>query len=265
MMKRFLTTTALIALVSAPAMAASTDTEESAQRAATPESAVEATEAPAQNAARSSAVAPAVTGEEMSVNDFIGASVYVTAEDGTRESVGEVADALVSRKGELRSALIDVGGFLGVGEKRVALDMGALDISRDENGDLLITTSLTAEQLKAAPIYNAKVMANQSLVARSDADPDVVKETMEAIDAAEAPDAAVAPKAGGEPRTAETPNTTMAPLPDDAAPMDSSTDSAATGFGAGAGVVSGPGRGRTVRSGLTAGAGCGLGCGGVGA
>lgn len=165
-MKRLLATTALIALIGAPAMAAS------AEDAAT-----------ATGSHQSSATAPAVTGAELSANEFIGDPVYVTriSEAGeTRESVGEVADLLFDESGAMKAVLVDVGGFLGVGEKRVAVDLSALSVTKGEDGDLTISTALTQEQLEAAPIYNAEVSANASLAARSDANPDVVKETLDA-------------------------------------------------------------------------------------
>lgn len=168
-MKRLLATTALIALLGAPAMAASS--EDAAGNAA-------AVETPRE----SSATAPTVTGEELSLNDFIGETVYSSAPSAEGESpaaIGEIADALFAPGGEIRSVLVDVGGFLGVGEKRVAMDIDALDIARDQNGDLMVSTALTEEQLKAAPIYNAEATVNRSLSAQSQADPEAVKKKLD--------------------------------------------------------------------------------------
>ncbi|TIV73828.1 MAG: PRC-barrel domain containing protein, partial [Mesorhizobium sp.] len=46
---------------------------------------------------------------------------------------------------------IDVGGFLGIGAKPVAVTASQLDFMRDEDGDVHAVTSWTKDQLKAMP------------------------------------------------------------------------------------------------------------------
>ena len=58
------------------------------------------------------------------VSDFEGKAVY--GADG--ESIGEINDVLVSQNGSVNAVIIGVGGFLGVGEKDVAVDMSALEL-----------------------------------------------------------------------------------------------------------------------------------------
>jgi hypothetical protein len=58
------------------------------------------------------------------VSDFQGKAVYGT--DG--ESIGEINDVLVSQDGSVNAVIIGVGGFLGIGEKDVAVDMTALEL-----------------------------------------------------------------------------------------------------------------------------------------
>lgn len=58
------------------------------------------------------------------VSDFEGKQVYGT--DG--ESIGTISDVLVSQNGSMNAVIIGVGGFLGVGEKDVAVDMSALEL-----------------------------------------------------------------------------------------------------------------------------------------
>ncbi|MCJ8518072.1 hypothetical protein ABID21_001042 [Pseudorhizobium tarimense] len=58
------------------------------------------------------------------VSDFQGKAVY--GSDG--ESIGEINDVLVSQDGSVNAVIIGVGGFLGIGEKDVAVDMGALEL-----------------------------------------------------------------------------------------------------------------------------------------
>jgi hypothetical protein len=56
--------------------------------------------------------------------------------------------------GRATTVVIDVGGFLGLGEKPVALPVEDLEILRAENGfDLQVNVSLTRKQLDAMPEY----------------------------------------------------------------------------------------------------------------
>ena len=47
--------------------------------------------------------------------------------------------------------VIDVGGFLGIGAKPVAVPMSELEFMRDEDGDVHAVTSWTKDQLKDMP------------------------------------------------------------------------------------------------------------------
>lgn len=58
------------------------------------------------------------------VSDFEGKSVY--GSDG--ESIGSISDVLVSQDGSVNAVIIGVGGFLGIGQKDVAVDMSALQL-----------------------------------------------------------------------------------------------------------------------------------------
>lgn len=48
-------------------------------------------------------------------------------------------------------AVVDVGGFLGLGAKPVALNVSALNFMRDENGKVHATTAMTKDELKSLP------------------------------------------------------------------------------------------------------------------
>jgi hypothetical protein len=49
------------------------------------------------------------------------------------------------------SAIIDVGGFLGIGAKPVSVPLSDLQFMRDENGDVHAVTAWTKDQLKDMP------------------------------------------------------------------------------------------------------------------
>lgn len=80
-------------------------------------------------------------------NDITGERVY----DSTGEWIGEVSEMVV--KDEKTWAIVDVGGFLGIGEKPVALDLSELDIATDANQDVRVSTAFTKEELEALPEY----------------------------------------------------------------------------------------------------------------
>jgi hypothetical protein len=68
------------------------------------------------------------------------------------EDIGRLVQVLVDRMGRVQAAVIDFGGFLGVGSRKVVVHWAALHFSPDEDNDR-VTVDLTAEQVKAAPEY----------------------------------------------------------------------------------------------------------------
>jgi sporulation protein YlmC with PRC-barrel domain len=76
------------------------------------------------------------------------------------EDVGEVSDILMSSDGQVKGVLVDIGGFLGLGEHTVAMDMSQLNLLSDEEGDHFATVTAPREALEAAPEFErADVMA----------------------------------------------------------------------------------------------------------
>jgi hypothetical protein len=71
------------------------------------------------------------------------------------EDMGRVIDVVVDRTGQVRAAVIDFGGFLGVGNRRIAVDWNALHFAPAGSKDDRITLDLTRDQVKAAPEYKA--------------------------------------------------------------------------------------------------------------
>jgi len=72
------------------------------------------------------------------------------------EDMGRVVDVIVDREGNVRAAVIDFGGFLGVGSRRIAVDWNALRFRPDSVKRDVITLELTRDQVKAAPEYKDK-------------------------------------------------------------------------------------------------------------
>lgn len=90
---------------------------------------------------------------QISANTYIGQSVYNAAD----ESIGEVNDVIFTKDGSVEAAVIGVGGFLGIGEKNVAVPLDTITVSEVPNSDdLKLTTQETADTLKAAPEFKTK-------------------------------------------------------------------------------------------------------------
>jgi len=69
------------------------------------------------------------------------------------EDMGRIVDVIVDREGTVRAAVIDFGGFLGVGSRKIVVDWNALHFARIANKGDSITLELTKEQVTAAPEY----------------------------------------------------------------------------------------------------------------
>jgi hypothetical protein len=71
----------------------------------------------------------------------------------TDEDMGHIVDVIVDRAGMVRAAVIDFGGFLGVGSRKIVVDWNALHFGRVADKSDSITLELTKEQVNAAPEY----------------------------------------------------------------------------------------------------------------
>ena len=75
---------------------------------------------------------------------------------GADQDMGRIVDVIVDRSGEVRAVIIDFGGFLGVGNRKVAVAWTALRFSPDPKDPKKvgrIGLDLTREQVQAAPEY----------------------------------------------------------------------------------------------------------------
>jgi hypothetical protein len=69
------------------------------------------------------------------------------------EDMGHIVDVIVDRAGGVRAAVIDFGGFLGVGSRKIVVDWNALHFGRIAEKADSITLELTKDQVTAAPEY----------------------------------------------------------------------------------------------------------------
>ena len=85
----------------------------------------------------------------MSASDYIGKTVY----DQAGNNIGEVNDLIVSGDGNVEAVILGVGGFLGIGEKDVAVNTDAVQMVQDGDNTRLVVQA-TKETLESAPTYD---------------------------------------------------------------------------------------------------------------
>jgi sporulation protein YlmC with PRC-barrel domain len=70
------------------------------------------------------------------------------------ENIGEISDVVLNKDGKVDAVVIDVGGFLGMGEKKVAIAFDKLQFMADKDGKKYVYTPFTKEQLDKATAYD---------------------------------------------------------------------------------------------------------------
>jgi hypothetical protein len=83
------------------------------------------------------------------VEGILGREVRSSAD----ENMGRIVDVLVVRSGQVRAAIIDFGGFLGVGSRKIAVDWSALHFPAPVKPEAPIKLELNRDQVNAAPAY----------------------------------------------------------------------------------------------------------------
>jgi PRC-barrel domain len=69
------------------------------------------------------------------------------------ENMGRIVEIVVDRAGQVRAAVIDFGGFFGVGNRRIAVDWSLLQFDTTGDARGRFTLQLTQDQVRAAPGY----------------------------------------------------------------------------------------------------------------
>ncbi len=151
MMKRTLTAAALATVLAAPAFA-----QTATPPAATSPAAQNSMPAQSTTTASQSGMSGATFIQNQQATDWrgsklIGATVY----GSDNSSIGEVNDLVLANDGKINGVVIGVGGFLGVGEKNVAVPFEKLNVTRKADSAAIdkITVSFTKDELKNAPTY----------------------------------------------------------------------------------------------------------------
>ncbi len=85
--------------------------------------------------------------DALTAEDMEGLSVYGTG----GEDIGEISELLIADSGKINNVVIDVGGFLGIGEKRVSVPFDELKLSRGDGGmmnELRVDVDYSEEELE---------------------------------------------------------------------------------------------------------------------
>jgi sporulation protein YlmC with PRC-barrel domain len=113
--------------------------------------------------------APFLTKQESSdwlVGNLIGKSVV----NADNDSIGDVNDLVTDQNGKIIAIVVGAGGFLGIGEKDVAIRFEDVKLARDENNDVKIIADLDKETLASAPDYQTLDEQQVTVGERSDQD-----------------------------------------------------------------------------------------------
>ena len=75
----------------------------------------------------------------------------VEALSSTGDDMGRIVDIIVDRDGQVAAAIIDFGGFLGMGSRKIAVDWRSLHFDPKKAG--YVVANLTKDQVRVAPVY----------------------------------------------------------------------------------------------------------------
>ncbi|ATH78157.1 PRC-barrel domain-containing protein [Halomonas sp. NyZ770] len=85
-------------------------------------------------------------------DSLTGNNVKSTVEDD--EDIGTISDLIIDEDGQIQAVVVGVGGFLGMGEKDVAIEWDSLELTKDDDGDdYVIRVNASQDALEAAEEY----------------------------------------------------------------------------------------------------------------
>src|ERR1700720_2219160 len=90
-----------------------------------------------------------VASDNLTVTHWYKQNVY----DPSDSKIGEIMDVLVEREGKIDVLIVGVGGFVGVGEKDVAVPFNAVQFKTKDNNKWYPVMNTTKDALKNAPGY----------------------------------------------------------------------------------------------------------------
>ena len=87
-----------------------------------------------------------------------GKLIGINIKNNANETIGEINELILDKDGKVVAVVVGVGGFLGMGQREVALDYKSLNLKYDPNamtnaGATTVTVDATKDSLKAAPAW----------------------------------------------------------------------------------------------------------------
>ncbi|HLH96025.1 MAG TPA: PRC-barrel domain-containing protein [Xanthobacteraceae bacterium] len=104
------------------------------------------TQTPVTSAGGGAKIMTTLPADATTITNFYKQSVY----DPSDNKIGDISDLLIQKDGKVVAVMIGVGGFLGVGEKDVAIPFDAMRMTNKDNKTYLMVNT-TKDALKAAP------------------------------------------------------------------------------------------------------------------
>ncbi len=149
MLRKMFATTAIAALMTAPVMAQDATEQDKAKE-------MEASSTTTMEAS-SDSMSSDINEEDMLASTFIGKTVYTSANDDA-EAIGDVEDVVLDKSGKVDAVVVSVGGFLGIGDKSVALPFDRLSMEM-KDGEQWIVSDATSEELNQMAEFDADMLA----------------------------------------------------------------------------------------------------------
>lgn len=95
-------------------------------------------------------------------SNLVGLSVV----NANNESIGSITDMIADENGKVVGVLIGAGGFLGIGQKDVAIRFEDLKLARDQDDNVTALVDISQDTLASAPDY--ETLAEQRMTVGSD-------------------------------------------------------------------------------------------------
>jgi sporulation protein YlmC with PRC-barrel domain len=90
--------------------------------------------------------------DQFRADNLIGSSV----KNRQDEEIGQISDLLLDRDGNVKGLVVGVGGFLGVGDRDVALQWDAIELTTDEDGEPVARVDMDQQTLENAPEFQRR-------------------------------------------------------------------------------------------------------------
>lgn len=94
--------------------------------------------------------------------------IGVAVNNSANESIGSITDLISDENGKVVGVIVGAGGFLGIGQKDVAIRFEDVKLARDANDDVTALVNISQDALASAPDY--ETLAEQQMTVGADQD-----------------------------------------------------------------------------------------------